>query len=102
MPDEPYKCELCGQNTAEILALDTRVTAVEQTTIRLREGFLKNDLGLPDYDGHRTAHRMMVEQSNVVDSYKQSTTKSILSAAAFGALGMFVMGAIEWIKAHVR
>lgn len=102
MPDEPYRCELCGQNAAEILALDSRIATVEQTTIRLREGFLKNDLGLPDYDGHRTAHKAMVEQSQVVDGYKQNTTKNALNAAVFGVLGMIVMGAVEWLKAHIR
>lgn len=102
MSGEPYKCELCDQNTDAIAKLDTRVSSMEQATGRLREGFLKNDLGLPDYDGHRTAHRVMVEQSRVVEGYKRSATKSILGWFTAGAIGMFAAGAIEWVKTHIK
>ena len=81
---------------------NNRVSILEHRASFTATAFPKNDLGKPDYDGHRKEHLQIRKDSEVVESYQVSTTKSVLSYLAIGAIGIFVLGAIDWIRAHLK
>ena len=86
----------------EIQDMNTRLSALEHKSARAAEAFVKNDLGVPDYDGHRRAHGDMIEQDKVVQGYKRDTTKKVLEWLTVGAGVLIGQGALEWIKAHLK
>ncbi len=66
------------------------------------KAFVKDDLGSPDYAGHRRAHLDMIETSKVVQGYKTDITKRI--ALGIVALMMSAIGAavLFWIQEHLK
>lgn len=97
--------------TAPITALDAwqraglahkRLHEFELELLALRRAFLKDDLGTPDYEGHRGAHKSMVEASKVVDGYKQDVTKKIMGGGALFLLSALFVGLISWLKDHIK
>ena len=95
------RCDACAANEALIIALDQRVQTMEHSCIRMKEAFVKNDLGLPDYDGHRTDHKNRKEEAQVLEGYKRDMTKSILVGVALFVAGLFSSGLSEWVKTHL-
>ena len=83
------KCAGCEALEADVLDLHNRMQSMEHTCTRMKEGFVKNDLGLPDYDGHRTAHNAMI-------------TQSVLQIVVGVLAGMFSVGFWDWIGKHLK
>lgn len=102
MQEQQSKCDSCADLEADVLSLNNRLQSLEHSTVRIREGFLKNDLGLPDYDGHRTAHKSMVEQASVIDGYKRDATKTVVGWLLAAVVGMFSVGFFDWFKSHLK
>ena len=102
MQEPQYKCEECKILEADIIALNNRVQTLEHSCARMREAFVSNDLGLPDYDGHRSAHKSMIDQAKVVDGYKADATKEFIKWVLVGVLGVFVLGLVDWLKGHLK
>lgn len=102
MQEPLYKCEECKVLEADILALNNRVQVLEHSSARMREAFVSNDLGLPDYDGHRSAHKSMITQAAVVDSYKKDATRKVIEWVLAAAAGIFMLGLWNWIKEHIK
>lgn len=96
------KCAGCETLEADILGLNNRLQALEHTCARMREAFVKNDLDLPDYDGHRNAHNAMITQAAVVEGYKQDATKKVFGWVLASLAGMFLVGFFDWIKGHLK
>jgi hypothetical protein len=96
------RCDACAANEALIIALDQRVQTMEHSCVRMKEAFVKNDLGLPDYDGHRTDHKLRREETQVVEGYKKDVTKSILIAIALFVAGLMSSGLKEWLGTHIK
>ncbi len=99
---KPRVCEECEKAQKELEAVEARVQALEIGVSRMREAFIKNDLGVPDYDGHRVAHFNAVEQSKVVAGYKNDLTKRVLEWLLVAVAVLIGQGAIEWIKGHLK
>lgn len=99
---KPRVCEECEKAQKELEAMEARVQALEIGVSRMREAFVKNDLGVPDYDGHRVAHFNEIERSKVVDGYKRDLTKRILEWMLVAVSVLIGQGAIEWIKGHIK
>lgn len=99
---QEQKCEACTQLEADLISIHNRVQALEHSCNRMREAFVSNDLNLPDYDGHRAAHKTMIEQSQVVDEYKKDATKKIIDWIIGAAMALIGLGFIEWIKTHIK
>jgi len=96
------RCDACAANEALIIALDQRVQVMEHSCIRMKEAFVKNDLGLPDYDGHRTDHKHRKEEAQVVEGYKRDVTKNILLGLALFVAGLLSSGLKEWLSTHIK
>lgn len=86
----------------DLAALDKRVQVLEHGFARQKEAFIKNDLGVPDYDGHRVAHFNAVEQSKVLNGYKRDLTKRVLEWALVAVAVLIGQGALDWIKTHMK
>ncbi len=82
--------------------LHNRVSAIEHKGSRAAEAFVKNDLGVPDYDGHRKAHLAMIEQAKVVNGYKRTLTQRILDGGLAVTGLLLGAGAIDWLRAHLK
>ena len=61
-----------------------------------------DDLGLPDYDGHRSNEKARIEEAKVLDGYKQTATKKFLEWLVVGAVAIFGAGVVEWVKTHIK
>ena len=96
------KCAGCETLEGDVLNLNNRLQAIEHSCNRMKEAFVKNDLELPDYDGHRAAHKSMIEQAAVVESYKRDATKTALGWVLAFIGGVFSLGIIDWVKAHIK
>ncbi len=87
---------------ADILSLNLeirdRVIALEGTHKHVSEAFVKDDLGQPDYHGHRKAHLQMIKDTEVVAGYKQDATKRIIGFVIAAVLGMLAAGFIEALR----
>ena len=86
----------------DIQDLNARVSAIEHKSARTVEAFVKNDLGVPDYDGHRKAHIEMIEQAKVVSGYKRTLTQRILDGWLAVAGLLLGAGAIDWLRVHIK
>lgn len=81
-----------------ITELNDRLSLIEHRHGYVSSAFPQNDLGKPDYDGHRKAHIQLVEDSKVVQSYKSEVTKTILSIVAGALLAMVASGFVQTFK----
>lgn len=102
-PNEvPRTCEACIATTKEMERLNARVDTLEHSCSRIREAFVKNDLGSPDYDGHRVAHATAIEKAKVVQGYQRDTTKKALEWLLVGVAVLLGQGVMDWIRAHLK
>lgn len=93
------KCEDVADDLTE---LDKRLQTVEHGFARMKEAYVKNDLGVPDYDGHRVAHFNAIERDKVVKGYQRDMTKRVLEWVLVAVGVLIGQGALEWIKAHIK
>ena len=98
----PRTCEACAEVRKDVDGIHARLEAAEHSISRIREGFPKNDLGNPDYDGHRVAHVSAIEKAKVVQGYQRDMTKRVLEWALVAVGVLIGQGALEWVKAHLR
>ena len=64
----------------------------------LSRAFIKDDLGTPDYDGHRKAHKKFQETESIVQDYKVSMTKDIIKIVISFLFGMLALGVTTYFK----
>lgn len=62
------------------------------------EAFVKDDLGQPDYHGHRKAHLQMIKEAEVVSGYKQEATKKVVGIIVTALLTLLAAGFFEAIR----
>lgn len=74
------------------------ITAIATTQAQQTTAFIKNDLGTPDYDGHRKAHIAAVEAAKVVEGYKQDATKKIIVSFITWLSGVLALGLFEYFR----
>ena len=98
----PRTCEACSEVRKDVDSMHTRLEAAEHSISRIREGFVKNDLGNPDYDGHRVAHATSIEKAKVVQGYQRDMTKRVLEWLLVAVGVLIGQGALEWVKGHLR
>lgn len=82
--------------------LKGRIEVLERCFARMREAYVKNDLGAEDYDGHRRAHAKMIEEDTIVSGYKRGITMQVLLAILAGITGLIGYGLIDWLRTHLK
>lgn len=98
----PRTCEACTEVRKDVDMLNTDVQELKHRMARMREGFVKNDLGNPDYDGHRVSHASSIEKAKVVQGYQRDMTKRAMEWLLVAVGVLIGQGAIEWVKAHIK
>jgi len=94
---EPFNPDHC--TTA--VDMRARIAALERDNTLIKSAFILNDLGLPDFDGHRHDHRVRMEAAKVMDSYKITATHKVIAAIVAMFVLFFSTGVTTKIQAIV-
>lgn len=81
-----------------VKSINARLDTLEHRASYVVSAFPKNDLGRPDYDGHRKSHLELIEQNKVVSGYKSDVTKTVLSVLAGVVLSLIGSGILQALK----
>ena len=79
-----------------------RLEEIERCQMDIKTAFLQNELHKPDFDGHRQAHRSMVEAAKVVQGYKHDITATFVKWAAGVLLSALMLGIGAWMSGNVK
>lgn len=102
-PNElPRTCEACAEVRKDVDGIHTRLESVEHSHNRMKEAFVKNELGLPDYDGHRVREAATIDKAKVVQGYQRDMTKRVLEWVMVAVGVLIGKGALEWLQAHLK
>ena len=69
---------------------------------QIEKAFVKNDLGEPDFDGHRRAHLQLIEADKIMNGYKNEATKKVIGWVVAILLGAMSSGFVMWMKDHLK
>lgn len=67
----------------------------------ITSSFIHNDLGRPDYDGHRKEHLSLAQTKKTLEGYKEDSAKKILGVIITVILFLILGGFGQWIKTVV-
>jgi len=79
-----------------------RITQAENHIEAIDHAFVKNDLGEPDYDGHRRAHAESIEHARMMQTYKSGIATKLGGWLAIGVVSAIGALALDWIKDHLK
>lgn len=79
----------------DLRAVSTRLDAVEL-------GFPRNDIGVPDFDGHRRFHSKMIKDAETSDSDRREAVKKLTMSGVVGGLTIVVYALWDYLKAHLK
>ena len=85
------------ENCDTALELKQRVASIERKQGDMVNAFLLNDLGLPDFDGHRKDHLAIRKASEVMSRYKIGATEKVIGIIVIAVLGLLNTGLITKI-----
>lgn len=80
------------------------VDSLEEIKVMIKNvnrAFPTNDLNEPDFDGHRTAHRKMIEREKRVEDDKEGAIKHVRNATLIGGGTILLTALWEYIKVKV-
>lgn len=78
-----------------LIEIRDRVARIESRLTAVDTAFVKDDLGRPDYDGHRNAHRKAIKDAETVDAYKMDATKKVIGVIVVLLLGFMASGFVH-------
>ena len=81
-----------------IIQINERTRVIESTLKSQSSAFIINDLGSPDYDGHRKSHLKLENEAKLVENYKKNVSETIIKWAVGIFLVIMVSGLGETIK----
>lgn len=67
----------------------------------VNKAFPANDLNEPDFDGHRNAHRKMMEREKRIEDDKEGAIKHVRNATLIGGGTILLTALWEYIKMRV-
>lgn len=70
---------------------------LHQRVTRLEDALPRDDLGKPDFDGHRTYHADKIESSKTLRNYQQEVTRNLLRAGATILIMTFGAGYSDYV-----
>ncbi|MFI3217513.1 MAG: hypothetical protein QX189_00085 [Methylococcales bacterium] len=79
-----------------------RLAAIEAKQLTVDSAFMMNDLGKPDYDGHRKEHITFKKQETIVENYKFAVTKKILTWGAVGIVTLIGSSLVEKVIHFIK
>lgn len=96
--NEPFDPEHCAVSSD----VRTRLATVERELTLIKSAFVLNDLNLPDFDGHRSDHRIRKEAAKVMENYKITATHKVIAAVMAAIVLFFSSGITTRIQAIVQ
>ena len=82
----------------EVRSLKKRLEVLEAKVAAVETAFLRNDLGLPDYDAHRRSMKAEVTGSERLGEYKHEATKKLIAAAILALGSLLSYGFASYIR----
>lgn len=79
-----------------------RVANIEARQAGVDTAFVNNDLGRPDYDGHRKEHIVIKTQATRLENYKIDITKKLLEWVVVGSIVLIGSGLLYKIAAMIK
>lgn len=67
----------------------------------MNTAFTVDDLGRPDYNGHRLDHKARIDQARVLETYKTEAAKKVIGVVVVFLLGIMSSGIMDWVRHHV-
>lgn len=83
-------------------AIELKLTDVLVRVDAMTTAFVNNDLGKPDYDGHRKEHLSMAATKKTLEGYKEDTAKKVLGISITVIAFLLLGGIGAWIKSLVK
>ena len=72
----------------------------------LMDAFVLDDLGKPDYTGHRLAHKQQIASAAAMQQYKTGLTKSLLDCAMKAAITLLLVAVlasgVNYLRDHLK
>jgi hypothetical protein len=89
----------CGKEVMEALQrIEGELRDMRHGIGTIRTAFVRNDLGQPDYEGHRQAHLGMLKKAEEIDQIKRAGTLKIVGIVAAVVVAIFMTG----LGAHLQ
>lgn len=83
----------CGQDMLALLQkMEGDIREIKHGMGTFRTAFIRNDLGEPDYEGHRQAHLGMVKKHETIDRMKDAGTLKVVGIVVTIVAGIFMSG----------
>jgi hypothetical protein len=94
-----------AKDTDEVLVvlrgIHAELTDIKRSVSAVNDAFPHNDLGKPDFDGHRQDHLKRMAEAKTMLDYKHSVTKQIISLAVVFLVGLLSSGFVNAIVEKV-
>ena len=113
-PSEPIKIrrtdDLCppgGQpfnpdHCTTALDMRTRIAALEREIEAIKTAFVTDDLGKPDFAGHRMGHKKLIAAAEVMDKYKFGVVSKVIGIIVVFLMGVIASGTVSMIPGHIK
>lgn len=89
---------VCEEMHAALEKTSERVAKLERKCEDMATAFVRDDLGGPDFAGHRAAHLEQKIAAERMGELKQSGAKKIIDMVLAFLFGVLTLGAISWLK----
>lgn len=89
----------CGQEVMALLQkMEGDIQEIKHGMGSIRTGFVRNDLGEPDYEGHRQAHIGMIKKHDAGERVKEAATLKIVGIVLTAIVAIFASG----LSVHIQ
>lgn len=89
---------VCEEMYATLEKISERVARLERRCDEMATAFVRDDLGGPDFAGHRAAHLEQKIAAERMGELKQSGAKKIIDTVLAFLFGVLALGAVSWLK----
>ena len=98
MPEVPQDSEAV---IAVLRDIRTELAEINRSLGAIHDAFPHNDLGKPDFDGHRQDHLKRMAEAKTMLDYKHGVTKQIISMTVVFVTGLLASGLVNAIVERV-
>lgn len=90
--------EVCEEMHAALVRTNERLAALERRMDAMDAAFMLDDLGEPNFSGHRAWHLEQKVAAEKLWDLKQSGAKKLIDMLLVFLGGVLLAGALSWIK----
>ena len=98
MPEAPQDSEAV---LAVLRDIRTELAEIHRALASVSDAFPHNDLGKPDFDGHRQDHLKRMAEARTMQDYKHGVTKQIISMTVVFVTGLLASGLVNALVERV-